>query len=343
MVARQLYDRHLGDTRARLEELLAPLCPGPIELQASPIDDGFRGQARFSVDVADGRPEVTGVDPVAGRGPWRSTLWILPAFARRMVEAIVGQTLADYPRHLVRGFELRVGCGTEQGHLVVAVDRAEPGSYEEWAARLLRDVPRLSGVSIPSHGVELGEELITHRLLGRELLSHPLAFFQTNYRLTEALVERVASLVSSGAPAAILDLYCGVGVHSLLAGDQHTKVLGIDSDRHAIAVANRNAERAGREAVYERAPVGRFLADVTPPRADVVIVNPTRAGCGSAVVDRIAALAPASICLVCCSVEAHARDLERFRSGGYDAVEHTSFDMFPFSPFVENVTRLVRR
>jgi tRNA/tmRNA/rRNA uracil-C5-methylase (TrmA/RlmC/RlmD family) len=43
---------------------------------------------------------------------------------------------------------------------------------------------------------------------------------------------------------------------------------------------------------------------------------------------------------VCCSAEAHVRDLRAFQELGYKATAHTAFDMFPFSRFVENVTML---
>tara|TARA_B110000116_G_scaffold222111_1_gene200835 strand:- start:1004 stop:1189 length:186 start_codon:yes stop_codon:yes gene_type:complete len=61
------------------------------------------------------------------------------------------------------------------------------------------------------------------------------------------------------------------------------------------------------------------------------------------VVASIAALAPRCVCLICCSAEAHVRDLERFQTLGYEATEYTAFDMFPFSRFVENVAMLFPR
>ena len=112
------YEKHLSDTRARLEDLLAPVYPTlPIDLRPSRLDDGFRGQARFSVNKSGDRLSVTGVEPVVGRASWESTLWILPGFAQRLAETIVQRVCSSYFRYPVRGFDLRLGYGTERAHL----------------------------------------------------------------------------------------------------------------------------------------------------------------------------------------------------------------------------------
>ena len=341
---RSIYQRHLADTRARLGALLAPISPTlPIDLRPSPLDDGFRGQARFSVTETRGDVSVSGVDPLDGSNAWESTLWILPNFGRRLAETIIGRICGGYARYPVRGFELRLGYGTERAHVVLAVDRSEKGSFDGWAQGLLQETPALSGVSVPSQRLVVGDALIRHHLLGREVLAHPRAFFQTNYWLTEQLLQHIASAVSRESPSSVLDLYCGVGVHSLLAGDHDASTVGVDSDRNAVGVARRNADNAGRLSTYERAAVEEYLARGSQGHRDAVIVNPPRSGCSVGVVEGIAALTPRCICHVCCSAEAHARDLERFRAVGYEATTHTAFDMFPFSPFVENVAMLFPR
>ena len=339
-----LYQRHLADTESRLTELIASVSSTlEFDLRPSPFDDGFRGHARFSVAATDGEVVVTGVDPVSGRNPWESTLWILPDFGQRLTEAVIRTiraTHADYP---VRGFDVRLGYGTQRAHIVLAVDRHEPVAFRNWAEALVEHTPGVVGVSVPSQDLTVGEPLIRHQLLGRTILSHPLAFFQTNYWLTEPLLQHVAFRVSRESPTSVLDLYCGVGVHSLLAGDNATSTTGIDSDQHAIAVAQRNAEAAGRHATYEHASVEARLARGLRVDWDAIVVNPPRSGCSAEVVANIAALAPRCICLICCSAEAHVRDLQRLQTFGYEADEYTAFDMFPFSPFVENVAMLFPR
>jgi len=339
-----LYQQHLADTQSRLGDLVASVYPAlQVDLRPCPIDDGFRGHARFSVASTGGEVAVTGVDPVAGRNPWESTLWILPAFGQRLAETVIRTIGRTHSRYPVRGFDIRLGYGTQRAHVVLAVDRNEPVAFRSWAEELIERTPGVAGVSVPSQSLTVGEPLIRHQLLGRTVLSHPLAFFQTNHWLTEPLLQHIASAVSRESPASVLDLYCGVGVHSLLAGDDTTSTTGIDSDPHAIAIARRNADAAGRPATYEHASVEARLARGLHADWDAVVVNPPRAGCSAGVVASIAALAPRCVCLICCSAEAHVRDLERFLTLGYEATEYTAFDMFPFSRFVENVAMLFPR
>ena len=338
---RDSYARHLAETRTRLEHLLAPVCPHvTVDLRPSPLHDGFRGHARFSVTETAGDLAITGADPVGGRDTWESTRWILPGFGQRLAQTVIGRISRSYAHYPIRGFDLRLGYGTQRAHLVLAVDRAESVSLRRWAEELLLDTPAVSGVSVPAQGLTVGDPLVRHQLLGREVLSHPLGFFQTNYWLTEPLLRHIASVVSEETPTSVLDLYCGVGVHSLLAGNGATSTTGVDSDPNAIALARLNAEAAGRVATYERASVEGYLARGSHPHCDAAIVNPPRAGCRAGVVEGIAKLTPHYICLVCCSAEAHVRDLRAFQELGYKATAHTAFDMFPFSRFVENVTML---
>ena len=340
----QQYQRHLAETESRLAALLARVSPGlPITLRPCPLDDGFRGHARFSVSATGDEVAVSGVDPVAGRRSWESTRWILPDFGQRLAETVIQRVRETHASYPVRGFDLHLGYGTHRAHLVLAVDRSESISFRDWAEALVDETPAVDGVWVPSQRLTVGEELVRHRLLGRDVLSHPLAFFQTNFWLTEPLLQHIASLVSRQAPACVLDLYCGVGVHSLLAGGETTRTVGLDSDPNAIAVARRNAEIAGRLATYEQVSVEKGLARRDVERWDAMIVNPPRSGCSAEVVAAVAKLAPRCICLVCCSAEAHVRDLGRLQALGYEVAEYAAFDMFPFSRFVESVALLFPR
>jgi tRNA/tmRNA/rRNA uracil-C5-methylase (TrmA/RlmC/RlmD family) len=339
-----LYRQHLADTQSRLADLLASVYPAlQFDLRPSPLHDGFRGHARFSVASNGDEVAVTGVDPLAGRNPWESTLWILPGFGQRLAEQVIRTIHRTHSHYPVRGFDVRLGYGTQRAHIVLAVDRNEPTAFRGWAEALVERTPGIVGVSVPSQDLTVGEPLVRHQLLGRTILSHPLAFFQTNYWLTAPLLQHIASSVSRESPASVLDLYCGVGVHSLLAGDDATSTTGIDSDPHAIAIAQRNADAAGRRATYEHASVEARLAGGLGADWDAIVVNPPRSGCSAEVVANIATLAPRCICLICCSAEAQVRDLRRFQSLGYDATGYAAFDMFPFSQFVENVAMLFPR
>ena len=136
------YQQHLAETRARLDRVLGAMLPSPdVDLRPSPIDSGFRSHARFSVELLEGRCAVLGTDPLNGSADWRSTVWILPSVGRRLVERVVAHVEETSSRFPVRGFDLCLGQGTEQAHLVVAVDRAEQVSFLPWAQAMLERDP----------------------------------------------------------------------------------------------------------------------------------------------------------------------------------------------------------
>ena len=334
------YQQHLAETRARLDRGLGAMLPSPdVDLRPSPIDSGFRSHARFSVELLEGRCAVLGTDPLNGSADWRSTVWILPSVGRRLVERVVAHVEETSSRFPVRGFDLCLGQGTEQAHLVVAVDRAEQVSFLPWAQAMLERDQRLTGVSVPSQLLTVGEPFVQHRVCAVELRSHPLAFFQTNHRLADQLFATVRDAAGRDPADDLLDLYCGAGVHGLLAGAGPV-LTGIDSDPRVVDVARFNARRLGRAARYIRADAASYLARPWPRPPALVLANPPRAGCGEAVNAALGTLRPPRVCLVCCSAESHARDLDQLGAAGYAVERCTAFDMFPFSLHVECVSEL---
>jgi 23S rRNA (uracil1939-C5)-methyltransferase len=73
-----------------------------------------------------------------------------------------------------------------------------------------------------------------------------------------------------------------------------------------------------------------------------VVVDPPRAGLHPRVVFRIAELAPERIVYVSCNPATLARDLRDFAQYGWRLAEITPFDMFPHTPHIECVARVVR-
>jgi 23S rRNA (uracil1939-C5)-methyltransferase len=72
-----------------------------------------------------------------------------------------------------------------------------------------------------------------------------------------------------------------------------------------------------------------------------VVVDPPRAGLHPRVVARVAELAPSRIVYVSCNPATLARDLRDFAAHAYATDEVTPFDMFPHTPHIECVARLV--
>ena len=310
-----------------------------LGLRRSPVGAGHRMRASVYLAQQGAAPVPMSVDPRHGRVPLEDALWVIPDSARDLVRGVAA-SLAEAPAACgATGFEVRVEFGSERAHLTLAAVRGSEGRLEGWCERAMAGHPSILGIAVPSQGIELGETHLRHALLGSTILSHHLAFFQTNRSLTPALADAARSAATD--PSRIVDLYCGVGLHSVLAARPESAIVGVDTNRWAIESAMRNAELHGLAgARYERIPVERLVGRPETDAPSVVYVNPSRYGCAPGVAERIAGWRPAAVCLVSCSIESHARDLASFVRAGYAPEPFESFDMFPFSGFVESVTVL---
>jgi len=78
-----------------------------------------------------------------------------------------------------------------------------------------------------------------------------------------------------------------------------------------------------------------------PPRPGLVVVDPPRAGLHPRVVTRITELRPGRIVYVSCNPATFARDVKDFARQGYQLDRVAPFDMFPHTPHIECVARLL--
>jgi 23S rRNA (uracil1939-C5)-methyltransferase len=123
------------------------------------------------------------------------------------------------------------------------------------------------------------------------------------------------------------------------------RVIGVESVKPAVIAANRNAVINGivnAEFVCGKAEevVDTKLQGV---KADVVVLDPPRAGCKPQLLDTVVAIAPERIVYVSCNPATLARDLKILCEKGYELAECTPVDMFPFTLGIESVSKLVRR
>ena len=75
-------------------------------------------------------------------------------------------------------------------------------------------------------------------------------------------------------------------------------------------------------------------------RADVVRMDPPRAGSDEAFLSSVVKLAPERIVYISCNPETLARDLKYLKQKGYEVGKAWSYDMFPWTGHVETVVLL---
>lgn len=130
------------------------------------------------------------------------------------------------------------------------------------------------------------------------------------------------------------------------------RVIGIESVKEAVLDANRNAVINGivnaryvcgkAEEELPKLISGEGLKDETLKinRADVVFLDPPRAGCDERLLEAVVSVAPERIVYVSCDPATLARDVKYLTGKGYQFVEATPVDMFPWTGSVESVCLL---
>lgn len=162
-------------------------------------------------------------------------------------------------------------------------------------------------------------------------------FWQPHVAAPRVLVEAVLAAAAVREGERVLDLYSGVGLLSAFlarAAGARGRVTAVEGDRTAAELARANLADLGVRVL--RGGVERVL-DRGVGGADVVVLDPPRAGARRRVVRRVAALRPRAVVYVACDPAALARDAGYLREAGYELRSLRAFDLFPQTHHVECV------
>ena len=132
----------------------------------------------------------------------------------------------------------------------------------------------------------------------------------------------------------VVDAYCGVGFHARRFARAGARVVGIELDAQAVDEAARAAPEG---AEFREGPVEELIRAELP--ADLVILNPPRAGVHAEVADALVAAPAERVIYVSCNPATLARDLKRL-APVYRLDSLRSFDLFPQTAHVETVVLL---
>ena len=191
-----------------------------------------------------------------------------------------------------------------------------------------------------------GEEAIEERLCGLRFRVRPNAFLQTNTRMAERIYGIARDFAALTGDETVYDLYCGIGTIGLVLARDALTVWGIDISEESIACALENAELNGiGNAAYFAGNVGEALEELRDRSgaADVVVVDPPRAGLAGKALKRLGEIGAPRIVYVSCNPTTLAGDVKRLRADyGYELRRAKPVDMFPHTPHVETVSLLQR-
>ncbi len=191
-----------------------------------------------------------------------------------------------------------------------------------------------------------GKDVIEDRIGDVRYEISARSFYQVNPEQTAKLYQTALDYADLRGQETVWDLYCGIGTISLFLAQKAGRVYGVEIVPEAIQDAKRNAELNGM--TNAEFFVGK-AEEVLPEKyrsekicADVIVIDPPRAGCERPVLDTMIAMAPDRIVYVSCDPATLARDLGILRDGGYEIQKVQPVDQFGHSTHVETCVLLTK-
>ena len=174
----------------------------------------------------------------------------------------------------------------------------------------------------------------------------PRAFYQINPVQTEVLYRTALEYAGLTGTETVVDAYCGTGTIGIFASRNAARVIGVENNRDAVrdAISNAKANRADNVRFYT-ADASDFLQGMAKAgeHADVVILDPPRAGSDERFLSAVTTVAPERVVYVSCNPETLARDLGYLTRHGYRVERIQPVDMFPHTEHIKTVCQLVLR
>ncbi len=170
----------------------------------------------------------------------------------------------------------------------------------------------------------------------------PGAFLQPSLEGEAFLTQRILDYLPDGA-ARGADLYAGCGTFTLPLA-RHLRVHAVEGDEAAVAAlwaAARHADLSGRISVEARDLARQPVLPEELNGGDVVVFDPPRAGAREQA-EALAASSIPTVIAISCNPQTLARDAAILCQGGYDLIEVTPLDQFPWTGHLELVALLRR-
>ncbi len=171
-------------------------------------------------------------------------------------------------------------------------------------------------------------------------------FFQPNTLQAERLYGVVRDFAQLSGDQTLLDLYCGIGGITLFLAGGVKRAIGVENQARSVELARLNAEANSiRNCEFLESDAAGYMKQMTENGsfvADVVTIDPPRAGMHPDLLDSLLRLKPRRIVYVSCNPATQARDLEVLVKD-YEIESIQPVDMFPQTYHIENVVGLRRR
>ena len=204
---------------------------------------------------------------------------------------------------------------------------------------------RTSMVLGPNERVLYGYGRIEDTLCGKTFRISAKSFYQINPVQTEKLYGKAIEFAGLTGKETVIDAYCGIGTIGIIAADKAKKVIGVELNKDAVHDATINAKCNKTENInIYCADAGEFMTEMAEnhEKADVVFMDPPRAGSDKSFLNSLVTLNPKKVVYISCNPETQARDINFLVNNGYKVKKIQPVDMFPHTAHVECLVLMSR-
>ena len=359
------YREQLKKKQDQVKKLLKGMCPvRPMTGMEHPVH--YRNKVHA---VFDRKKDGTIISGVYARGSHR----VVPVEECMIEDALSDAVIRDI-RGLLKSFKIKIynedsgyglfrhvlirrGFASGQMLVVLVVSSPVFPSKNNFVKALLKLHPEITSIVLNINDrktsmvlgdreiVLYGKGFIEDTLCGRIFRISPRSFYQVNPVQTEVLYRKAIELAALTGKERVIDAYCGIGTIGLSASSHAGEVLGVELNPDAVRDAIANARRNGVKNIYfYQNDAGEFMKEMAAEgeRADVVFMDPPRAGSDEAFLSSLIRLSPERVVYISCNPETLARDMKYLVRHGYRAREAWPVDMFPWTDSIEAVVLLSR-
>ena len=207
-------------------------------------------------------------------------------------------------------------------------------SYSHFSSRrhFLHKPQRLAGIrNIKQH---FGKFLVT---------INSLSFSQPNPKAASSLFKELSNWVKNfdlGGEFA-LDLYAGSGIIAFHLCEHFAQVTALEVDASSIARGQKDAKDLELDNLrFVRADAKKVG---TLPKAELITVNPPRAGLAKPVRQAIIASSAKNLIYISCDIATWARDVAHLEAEGFKLLKMQPYDFYPHTHHIEMLSLLSRK
>ena len=155
-------------------------------------------------------------------------------------------------------------------------------------------------------------------------------------------MERNVIVGQSGGPTAAINSSLA-GVYRTAKDRGAKKVYGIEIIEEAVVSANQNAKLNGlTNCEFIAGDVAKTVKNLKD-KPDLIIVDPPRPGVHKDAVRDISNFGAKEIVYISCNPKTLVLDLVEFKKYGYELEKVKCMDMFPNTPHVETIVKLIKK